>query len=87
MDWIGQVRLIAETDRVLQARQRRKHKRWTSKQTAKRLGIQPSKVSMCLRLDEALEQWPIIKTAPSLRAAYDECQILKRAGALHASPA
>ena len=71
MDWLARVHLIAETDRVLQAAHRKKHKRWTAWQTAKRLRVPASTVSMCIQLERGLDQWPDLAGEMTLRRAYD----------------
>ena len=81
LDWRTRVRLVAETDRVLQAQHRKRHDRWTSGQTAVRLRLSPSTVSMCLQLARGLTQWPDLAAWPSLRQAYNQYRMKMRHGA------
>ena len=71
MDWLARVHLIAETDRVLHANQRKAHRRWTAGLTAKQLGIPASTVSVCVQLERGLDRWPDLASEKSLRRAYD----------------
>lgn len=80
MEWLARVRLIAETDRVLQAKHRKAHKRWTARLTALQLGLPASTVSMCVQLERGLDQWPELSGARSLRHAYDLYRQKRRSG-------
>ena len=78
MDWLARVHLIAETDRVLQAQHRKAHKRWTANQTAKRLRVPASTVSMCVQLERGLDRWPDLAGQTTLRRAYEAYRHLAR---------
>lgn len=78
MDWLARVHLIAETDRVLQAQHRKAHRRWTANQTAKRLRVPASTVSMCVQLERGLDRWPDLAGALTLRRAYESYRQLVR---------
>ena len=84
MDWLARVHLIAETDRVLQAKHRKAHRRWTARQTAHRLRVTPSVVSMCTQLERGLDRWPELAGELSLRRAYDAyCKRMQENGRTH----
>ena len=81
MDWLARVHLIAETDRVLQHQHRKAHRRWTARQTAKRMRVSSSVVSMCVQLEHGLDRWPDLAGQTSLRRAYDTyCHRVKEHG-------
>ena len=72
--WLLTVNRVAETARRHRIEASQTYHVWTQRQTAKRLKVTPSFVTMCLQIKRGLRQWPDLKRYSSLRQAYDVCR-------------
>ena len=77
-NWPTQARLVAETDRELHYKHRKAHQTWTVRQTAERLRLPISTVSMCRKVVDGFEKHPQLGDYPTLRKAYDALLELRK---------
>ena len=71
LPWLLTVNRVAETARRHRIDASQTYHVWTQRQTAKRLKVTPSFVTMCLQVMRGLRAWTDLMRCRSLRQAYD----------------